>query len=381
MAFLAFTFLLLVVIDLAEGFTIDGLRVLRSTDFYYRAIAATTLRVAYYSHDHSNILNTQTLTEIHAIEQQIQSWAGYHNHSIVYKETNQDIKQHIGLSPLYLEGPPTSALNYMFPRSILANGWMTGNISIMTGDGDTFNDQWAVYMDAFNDLDDMIWFNPNAFDISAPSSPFLISNYPFGYQNEDESRTDLIKFVESFDSLLDSITSQNIFIRHSYSNNTLFFPTTLSMNGQIYQYQQSGNVSRCHSYNGYSTKTGDSSQAMQAVPDPFNVNLTINPFVDPLDHEECREKKWPTYLADNNVDAIRFDNYRWNMVLDDNEYYCTVMVENVSFCDGQWQAVDDGQYADIDHEESDDNVIRSTQYADSVIQSVNMFNVLVSSVW
>eukprot|EP01083_Nonionella_stella_P143353 445482_1 len=327
--------------------TLNGCNLWTSRGFYYRAIAVTNLRVIYYSKDHSNILNPQSLTEIHSIEQQIKSWTGYCNYSIVYKETDWDMKSLLDVSPLYLTGPPFSVINYMFPQSL-------SNYSLFNGDGATFYEAWLYFMYGANYLDDMIWFNPNEFDVSAPFTPFLVSYYPFSGPDEKyNSPAEFTEFVRSFDRLLDSITSQNIFISHSYPDVDALSTQTLSINGKIYRNQQE-NVSLCEYYFGYDIHTGDSSQEMQFIEDQerdryIYFNSPIKPKTLDPDHEleECRRDMWPIYLADNNEDTIYYDNYRWNMQYDNNEYYCTVLVENVTFCNGQWQSVDDGQYADI----------------------------------
>eukprot|EP01083_Nonionella_stella_P051504 136766_1 len=103
--------------------TLNDCNLWTSTDYFYRAPAVTNLRVIYYSKDHNNILNTQSLT-------------GYCNHSIVYKEYDSFLLSLFGVPRLYLTGPPFSAINYMFPES------HSNNYSLFNGDGDTFYDQW-----------------------------------------------------------------------------------------------------------------------------------------------------------------------------------------------------------------------------------------------
>eukprot|EP01083_Nonionella_stella_P004306 12442_1 len=123
MTLLALTCLLLAVhvinnaVNAALQSIINGFNIWTSYDMYYRAVPWATVNILYYSLNHSNILDTDTLNEIHAFEQQIKSWPGYHDHSLIYKENSYQYVIANTSSSLYLECPPSSALNYMFPET------------------------------------------------------------------------------------------------------------------------------------------------------------------------------------------------------------------------------------------------------------------------
>eukprot|EP01084_Bolivina_argentea_P068322 124367_1 len=355
---------------LVESVSMHGYELWTNVDFYYRAIAARYLRVLYYTNDHSNILNTETLTEIHNIEKQIKSWPGYHDHALVYKERDNAIESLFSTtSSLYLESAPSSVINFVFPQNVLEYMFMNGN-------GNNINEQWTDNI--FEFPNSQIWLNKDTFNTHSGTltSPFLLSFYPFGYKNKNETKDDLIAFVDSYSQLFDTVTSEHIAI--SYSN-SVYYPEIVALNDKIYEYiptpqptqtptvnySETIFVVPCYQF-GYSISTGKSSGAIIAA--LINQTTSTNvPTVAPVSAPEptgypsyptsapttdqtelCRETFWPRYTVDvNSNDIIYFEDYQWNLIDGNSQYYCNVLVKDISFCDGQWQSVDNGQYVDI----------------------------------
>ena len=208
-----------------------------SLDFYYRAIAARYLRIVYYTSDHSNILTDESLLEIRNIEQQIKSWPGYHNHTLIYGGRSDLYYYYLNpTGKIYCEGAPYSALNYIFPEFLSVE---SNNYLLFTGDGDTKYVDWqtSLFGSFDNDINligQNIWFNTDTF---IPDhrylyiSPFLASVYPFAYQNFGEFSQGLDAFVESYDKLLSGISTKTISFHWSYGPS---YPDYLNFNEKLF---------------------------------------------------------------------------------------------------------------------------------------------------
>eukprot|EP01084_Bolivina_argentea_P275195 469243_1 len=187
-----------------------GYNLWTSKDFYYRAIAAIYLNVFYYSKETNNILTEELLNICHAVEQGIKSFNGYHNHSLIYKETDTKIELLFpGISPLYLESAPGSFLNYIYPQIILGNYVFNGNGDVLTLEGNDIEETIRTY----KDVGDLTEFFDFSFDFINVSSKYLAAIYPFGYKNENETKDELYNWVSTykigfFDKLGSSVTNK-----------------------------------------------------------------------------------------------------------------------------------------------------------------------------
>ena len=83
-------------------------RLFNDNDYKYRAYTAIYLQVLYYSSD-EDIINIESMQACHDIERMIKNYNGYHDHSLLSKNENNQI----------VEVPPSSFLNYVFPRYII----------------------------------------------------------------------------------------------------------------------------------------------------------------------------------------------------------------------------------------------------------------------
>eukprot|EP01083_Nonionella_stella_P009521 27380_1 len=186
-----------------------GITMWDSKDFYYRAISSVYLNVFYYSQKTNNILTKDLLGLCHAIEKGIKDFEGYHYHSLIYKETAQEIKDLLGVSPLYLEAAPGSFLNYVYPEVIQGNYVFNGNGDKLTLIGDDIEETIRTYQDV-GDLTEFFDFSFNFVNVS---SKYLAAVYPFGYSNSSETRSELTDFVASykpkfFDKLGNVVTNE-----------------------------------------------------------------------------------------------------------------------------------------------------------------------------
>ena len=185
-----------------------------STDFFYRAIQAISLNVFFYAKNTNNILTNELLEICHEVEKGIKDFPFYHNHSLVYREQNEQLEALFQENQLYLEASPGSFLNYIYPQTLTVGGFSTyiynGNGDRLTLIGDIENTIRTLNRADDQDITEFFDFSFNFVNVT---SKYLAAIYPFGYQNSSETKDELGAWVASyrtdfFDKLGSSVTDR-----------------------------------------------------------------------------------------------------------------------------------------------------------------------------
>eukprot|EP01084_Bolivina_argentea_P151681 264741_1 len=377
----------IILISILSVFAVDSSRSIKgikcdydSNDFYYRAIAAHKLYVLYYSPDHSNVINDRSLTEIKNIEQKIKTWPGYSNHSLIYKEWHTQMElivsqlKNQSVYPLYCESPPFSPLNFLFPEY-----YDMESVYLLTGEGDSFYDKYTEWIGrSFANFDERrnIWFNRETY-VSDDNyeSPFLTAIYSFGFASRYEWNDDLTLWVHSYDDLLTGVSSEIISISWTYIYDYTEAP--IIVNGKKYEYlvtpsptkspttintptysrsscANAANSCEWMKYgSGYSTCTGESDGAINVIP---TITTSTNWSTSAPSINNCGELNWPVFVSKENANnRIYYQDYQWHLFDGRDQYYCNVLIKDVSMCGYHWQNRANGEYAQIIDDILDDN--------------------------
>ena len=79
----------------------------------------------------------------------------------------------------------------------------------------------------------------------------------------------------------------------------------------------------------------------------------------------CKETYWARYEVLGDVtNVIYYEDYKWNMVNGEDQYYCTVLLRDISLCNGKWKDVDGNLVdfeveLDVEVEESESSLLRT----------------------
>ena len=177
-------------------------------DFFYRAIARIYLNVFFYSKKTNNILTNELLDICHKIERQIKLFDGYDEHSLIYKEEDDDVTLLLGESPAYLESAPGSFLNYIYPETVFGNYIFNGNGHKLTLQGDI--EETIRTLEKNDEIGDVTEFFDFSFNFINVSSKYLAAVYPFSFTDGNETKDELYSWVGTYKTqLFDKL--ENIF--------------------------------------------------------------------------------------------------------------------------------------------------------------------------